>query len=302
MTLFGTRTTLSDALRQYQDLFMASRNLAPRTRKEYTHDIEHLIVFLRDNGGVGDPVAVEKKHLEAYLAFLDQRGFSGNTRRRKVASIRSFFAFLEESRIIRFSPAGKLTAPRREYRQPRVLSEAEYRRLRLACAQETRDAAIVELLLQTGIRLAELAHLSLEDIELPARVARDEGSVGNVHILGKGRKDRTVTLNWKVCRALKAYLAVRPEVADGRLFITKFGRGMSPRAIEYILAKYLREAGIPNASVHTIRHTFATHMVRKGTKLDVVRQALGHESLQTTSVYVDLARDVMDRELQMNAL
>ena len=117
-----------------------------------------------------------------------------------------------------------------------------------------------------------------------------------------GRKAR-VTLNWKACKAVKAYLAVRPvDAEDDRLFVTKFHRGMGPRAVQRVVEKYLTEAGIAGASVHSLRHTFATHQTRRGTKLDVVRQALGHESLATTSIYVGLARDVMDRELQEHAL
>jgi site-specific recombinase XerD len=174
--------------------------------------------------------------------------------------------------------------------------------LQLACAHEIRDAAIIEVLLQTGLRLSELARLGLQSFELPAKINRDQGNVGSVHIYGKGRKDRTITLNWKACKAIKAYLAIRPRVEDQRLFITKFGSGISPRAIENVVEKYLKEAGITGASVHTLRHTFGTHMAKKGTKLDVIRQAMGHESLDTTGIYVHFARDLMDKELQANAL
>ncbi len=95
---------------------------------------------------------------------------------------------------------------------------------------------------------------------------------------------------------------MRPKVDEDALFLTKFEKPLGTRSIRNIVAKYLGEAGIPGASAHALRHTFATHHVLKGTKLDVVRQALGHESLATTSVYVGLAREVMDQELQRNAL
>ena len=294
--------TFAGALAQYQVLFLASRNLATRTRREYTNDLADLIAFLEGKCFVRDPGKVEKRHLEAYLADLDRLGFTGSTRRRKVASIRSFFTLLEEDGFIPQNPARKLIPPEREHLQPRVLTQGEYKRLQSACVHETRDAAIIEVLLQTGVRLSELARLTLQAVELPAKIAGDEGNVGSVHIFGKGRKQRTITLNWKACEAIGSYLAIRPEVEDDRLFITKFGEGISPRAIQYIVEKYLEEAGIQSASVHTLRHTFAVHMVKKGTKLDIVRQALGHESLKTTSIYVDLARTVMDKELQANAL
>lgn len=158
-----------------------------------------------------------------------------------------------------------------------MLSEAEYKRLQLACAHETRDPAIIELLLQTGMRLSELARLSIGSFELPVKISRDEGHVGSVHIHGKGRKDRTITLNWKACKAIRSYLAVRPKVEDPRLFITKFGAGISPRAIEDVVAKYLKGAGVANASVHTPRHTFGTHMAKKGIKPESIRHAMGSE-------------------------
>jgi site-specific recombinase XerD len=300
-TPFTTPASLALALDQYARQFLAARNLAQRTRREYTTDISQLVDFL---GGLGidKPERVARQQLEAYLAELDRRGLSGNTRRRKVAAIRSFFAFLQDAEMIPLSPALKLIPPEREQRQPRVLSEAEYQRLQLACAHETRDAAVIELLLQTGMRLSELSRLTLADIQLPTKITRDEGNVGSVRIFGKGRKERTVTLNYKACRAIKSYLAIRPAGEDEHLFITKFGMGIGPRAIQYLLRKYMDEAAISSAGVHTLRHTFATHMVRRGTKLDVVRQALGHTSLKTTSIYVDLAREVMDKELQANAL
>ena len=295
-------TTFEDALGQYRELLLASRNLAPKTRREYTNDLTDLFAFLRSRHHIATVAKVERLHLESYLAELDARGLTGNTRRRKVASIRSLFGFLTDQGLIPVDPARRLIPPEREHLQPRVLTEGEYKRLQLACAHETRDAAVIELLLQTGMRLSELASVKLSDFDLPAKITRDEGNVGSVHVVGKGRKDRTITLNWKACKAIKAYLQARPKLDAPELFMTKFNESLGPRGIQHVVAKYLGDADIQNASVHTLRHTFATHMVRKGTKLGVVQQALGHASLETTAIYVNLAREVMDKELQANAL
>jgi site-specific recombinase XerD len=296
------KISLQEALKQYQEILLASRNLAPRTRTEYVNDLEDLIDFLETRCFLFLAHRVERSYLESYFAELDRRGFTGNTRRRKYASLRSFFGYLHESELTDHDPTQKLIPPAREHHQPRVLTESEYKRLQLAVAHETRNAAIIELLLQTGMRLSELSRLTVNDIDLPQKISREDGHVGSVHLLGKGRKDRTVTLNWKISKALRAYLSIRPMADSDRLFITKFGEGIGPRAIQNVVAKYLRDAGITRARVHTLRHTFATHMVKKGTKLDVVRQALGHESLETTSIYVELAHEQMDKELQENAL
>lgn len=164
-------------------------------------------------------------------------------------------------------------------------------------------------MLQTGLRLSEVARLRLSDIELPVKVIkpnwqiREPGSVGSARINGKGRRQRTVTLNWKVCKALKAYLALRPpDAADDAVFQTKFRRGIGPRSIELLVTKHLEEAGIRDASVHSLRHTFATHSAIKGTSLRVIQETLGHADLKTTTIYVGLAREEMDRQLQENAL
>lgn len=294
MTTQAIALTLTESLDQYQSIFLTSRNLAQRSRKEYLTDLRDLVDFLTDRSGLHRPDQVSCNHLEGYLAELDRRGLAGSSRRRNVASIRSFFGFLEDQFIIPQSPARKLIPPAREHLQPRVLTEGEYKRLLDAVRGEIRDSAIIELLRQTGTRLSELARLTLSDIALPVKISRDDGNGGSVHIPSKGRKSRTVTLNWKACRALSAYFQVRPNVEDNHIFITKFGAGISPRAIEYLVAKYLKDAGIHTASILTLRHTFATHMVKRGTKLDVVRQALGHSDLKATSIYVLLAREVMD--------
>jgi integrase/recombinase XerC len=295
-------TSLPEALTLYESEYLSARNLAYRSRQEYLNDLKDLLSFLTNGQRITDPSLVTKQHLDRYLSELDRRGFAGSTRRRKVASIRSFFGFLQDAGAIQLSPALKLIPPERERPEPRVLTEGEYKRLLETVRGDIRDLAIIELVLQTGLRLSEVARLHVNHIDLPAKISKEPGFVGSVTVLGKGRKQRSVTLNYKACRAIKNYLALRPDSEDTHLFLTKYRKGISPRSIEKLLTKHLKEAGIPNASVHTLRHTFATHNVRRGTKLEVVRQALGHESLETTSIYVHLAREMMDKELQENAL
>jgi integrase/recombinase XerC len=295
-----TVNTLADALALYEASFLAARNFAHATRVKYTSDLTDLIRFLTEELGLTRPEHVERRHLERYLAELDRRHLKGSSRRRKVSSIRSFFTFLEQDGLIPLSPAAKLIPPERERYQPRVLTEVEYKRLMAAVHGEIRDEAIIELLLQTGMRLSELSRLTIADVELPAKIDREH--TGAAHISGKGRKERVVTLNYKACRAIRNYLAVRPKIDEEALFLTKFGLPIGPRSIENVITKYAVVAGIPEASPHALRHTFATHHVRKGTSLASVRAALGHESLATTSLYVGLAREQMDLELQKNAL
>jgi integrase/recombinase XerC len=297
-----TDLALRDALEAYQSIYMPSRNFAERTRREYLHDLEDLVGFL-EKSGLKHSGEVGERHLEAYQAELDRRGYAGSTRRRKTASLRSLLAFLKRGDHVHNNIAEALSLPKAEQKQPRVLSEREYKDLLRACAHQTRDAAIIELLLQTGIRLSELSRLTLQDIELPARIQRNPGTVGVLHVrAGKGRRDRYVALNYKASRALKAYLKIRPGIEGDGLFVSKFRKPLGPRAFQNIVKKYLDEAGIEDASVHTLRHTFATHHVAKGTSLRTVQEALGHQDLKATSAYVSLAREVMNKELQEHAL
>ena len=191
--------------------------------------------------------------------------------------------------------------PALERTERRYLTVPEYERLRRAVRHEPRDAAIVELLLQTGLGLSEVARLRLTDIELPHRKDAAE-SVGSVRVW-RGRQHRMVTLNSKICEALRGYLLVRPaDAGDDVVFQSKLRRGMGERSIEDVVSKYLKAAGIWGASVRSLRHTFATHSVKRGTSVKVVQKVLGHASRKTTSVYVELAREEMDRQLQENAL
>jgi site-specific recombinase XerD len=290
------------ALKEYQEIYLASRNLSVNTRREYTTDISQLLVFLASKG-ISEPQSIGLIDLEAFLAELDKRCLTGTTRRRKTSSIKSFFGFLEQDEYVKRDISKRLIPPRREYRNPRVLTQSEYQRLQLAVANEPRDAAIIELLLQTGIRLSELARLTIGDIELPVKLTKDGNGVGSLIIQeGKGRKGRILALNHKACKALKSWLKIRPEIQAGALFVSKFRRQISQGGYQWLIKKYLKEAGITNAHVHTLRHTFGTHMVKNGANLRTVQEMLGHNDLKTTSIYVSLAREQMNKDVQNFAL
>ena len=296
--------TLEEALVLYRMEFLSARNFTELTRITYMRDLREVIDYLTTTGHLHQPGQVSRLHLEAFLAALDRRQLSGNYRRRKVAAIRSFFAFCTDRGFSQTNSTLKLIPPEREHKEPRYLSETEYKRLTDAVRFHPRDAAIIEVLLQTGMRLSEICRLRTLDVQLPekARITADPGNIGQVTIAGKGRKQRTVTLNWKACQALKAYYAVRPDSPYPEIFITKYQRPIGPRSVEKVVGKYLDQAGIEGATVHTMRHTFATAHVRKKTDLKVVQTALGHANIATTSRYVGLVREEMNKQLQENAL
>jgi site-specific recombinase XerD len=273
--------TLNQCLTDFEKLEMAALNLADNTRQAYRRDLEDLFRFLSEQG-IDRVDQVSLQHLKSYQAELDRRGYKASTRARKTYAIKTFFKFLHHQEVTEIDVASRLTPPRREKQEPRFLSE--------------------EVLLQTGIRLAEVAALTLDDVQIPKRITQDRDNTGMIRVTRKGGNIQQVPLNYKACQALAAYIEVRPVVDHQSLWVTKFKTPMSRRAIQYQVKKYLDEAGIKGATVHTIRHTFATHHVARGTDLKTVQETIGHASLATTSVYVSLAKEAQRQALQENAL
>ena len=294
---------LPDLLAEFVGTYLPARNMAPLTRKTYGELVGRLVAWLGEHG-ILTPRQVELRTLNAYLAHLDGQRLAGSTRRKYVYGIKLFFRFLEAHGHAAGNVTTCLIPPALESKEPRVLTMAEYRRLREVVRDQTRDAAIVEVLLQTGIRLGELARLRLDDISVPQRIGVAADAAGSLSVRqGKGRKDRTVTLNHRACEALAAYLQVRPGATLFReVFLTKHRKPMKPRAYQAMLERSFAKAGIERAHPHTLRHTFGTHMVKAGANLRSVQEMMGHSDLKTTSRYVSLARTQMDKEMQTHAL
>ncbi len=297
----GAVETLAQAVVLFERVGMPARNLSLRTRTEYSNDLADVVAYL-ERGGITKLAKISLHHLTGYQAEMDRRGYKSTTRNRKTYAIKSFFQFLHTQGIIRDNIARRLIPPRANRPEPRFLSEAEYQRLLRTCCHHPRDAAIIEVFLQTGMRLSELARLTLDDIELPNRISRDPDNTGSVRVTRKRGKTDTIPLNYKACQALVAWLNVRPRITADALFVTKFRGPMGMRAIQKVVEKYVAEAGIRHASVHTLRHTMAAHHAARGTALKTIQDTLGHESLTTTTIYLALAKKTQRKALQEHAL
>lgn len=301
MTEIGGVETFTQGLALFETVGMPARNLAARTREEYKNDLEDLIAFLGERG-ITKLTVVGLQDLEGYQAEMDRRGYKPSTRKRKTYAIKTFFKFLKRHGVMSDNVASELIPPRLQKREPRFLSKDEYQRLQLACRHKPRDAAMIEVLLQTGMRLSELSRLKLSDVEIPKRITRDPDNVGTVRVTRKGGKIDTISLNYKACKAIDTWLKVRPKVDHDALFVTKFKKPMGPRAIQRMVKKYMEEAEIRGASVHTLRHTMATHHIAQGTDPKTIQETLGHESLETTTIYIALAKKAQRKALQDHAL
>lgn len=288
----------ASAVEEYMRGYIASRNLAERSREEYQTDVVQFLEFVQERG-LQQVNEVQPGDIKAYLAEMDGQELRSSSRRRKLTVIRTFFAWLKEVGDIARDPAQAVKLPQRADPKPRVLSQPEYRRL-LNSVRLPRDRAIIQLILQTGVLLSELHRLNLSDLNLPDEVAPD--SLGTMQIRGSGSRDRVVVLNAKACTALEAWLSIRPVAGTDAVLVSKRLGRLSERQIQNVVGKYLALAGIEGASVHSLRHTFAVHHLAQGTSTDIVQEVLGHESGESTKVYVPLAKRKQAEYLQRNAL
>jgi site-specific recombinase XerD len=297
--------TLEEGLEIFQNEYMPARGYATKTRVDYTRDLQSLISFLHGrNAMTWEEVTL--RDLNAFLADLDRKGIKPASRNRKADVFKTFFKFLRQLGAIRENTAAALIPPGVPEREKRFLNEEEFQAL-LAQVNNTRDRAIIVTFLQTGTRLSELSGLTIYDVELPRRITRNPEDVGFIRIKRKGGKEVSVPLNWKACKALQTHIKEQEARSKDQdqstaLFQNKFGGPLSARAIEQLVKKYLDKAKIKNASVHTLRHTMATHYVAKGGDLRSVQAMLGHESLTTTEQYVTLAKKAQRKMVQDLAL
>lgn len=273
--------------------WLEGKNCSSNTVRAYRADLRGLFDFL----GPTPPETVTLADLERYLGTLAAT-HTGTTRARKAHTFHAFFGWLAR-RTKQPSPAGELELPKKEEREAAVLTEHQYRAVRDVVREDPRASAIVEVLLQTGIRVGELVVVLKTDVtwSTPDTVA------GLLVRQGKGKKDRWVVLNSTAERALQRYLKTRRRRDPSpHLFVTRTGRPMDPRGVRYLVAKTFRLARIQQGSVHTLRHTFGTHQIQKGTDVIVVQHQMGHASLTTTQKYVHLVRRLQEEQIEANAL
>jgi len=261
--------------------YLESRRRARATIVAYGKDIEQVTTFLT-NMGKKTIDEISRDELEAFLKKLASDKYTPKSVSRKINSIKTFFRFLKASGAVTMDPAIEIAHPKYEVKPPRILSKIEYRALRDACRGDVRMYAIVELFLQTGIRIGELAALIVGD-------AKDT----ELHISAQeGHAERNVPLNKAAKEALDRYVAVRSANAQSKaLFITKTGRPLLIRNIRTAIDRYFRIAGIEGAKVNDLRHTFIAHHLMAGTSITTLSKLVGHKRLSTTERYLELIKD-----------
>jgi integrase/recombinase XerC len=233
---------------------------------------------------------VDYRTLRRYLGHLKQEGYERSTIARRMATLRTYFRFLSRERMVTGNPTVGLKSPKLTRKLPNFLDWEELQLL-LSTPDESplglRDRALLELLYATGMRVSEIAELSIRQLNW------DEAEI---RVVGKGTKERMVLMSEPAMRHLRRYLdAARPllkPVATDRLFLNRRGQPLTSRSIDRMLKLHARNAGITKPiSPHTLRHTFATHLLEGGADLRVVQELLGHASLSTTQIYTHVSQD-----------
>ena len=257
---------------------LASQGRASATILAYSKDIEQLANFV-EKSGKANLSEVTKEDIDAFKESLSAQNYTTKSISRKINSIKSFFSYVQVNGAISENPATNVTHPKYDIKPPRILNKIEYRALRDACREDLRMAAIVELLLQTGMRISELANLKIGDIDL----------TGNQITIRayESHPERVIPLNQPVKESLARYMETRPKSGNTYVFITKTGNAFLIRNIRSNLDRYFHIAGIENAKVNDLRHTFIAQQLTSGSPLVYISKLVGHKRLSTTEKYLE---------------
>jgi integrase/recombinase XerC len=278
---------MDEALADFLRHLSLERNASAHTVKSYREDLTQALTFFREGLPipVTEPPRLTARHLRAYLAWLSEQGYARATVARRLAAVRSWCRFLCRRGVLTANPADGLRGPRRDKPLPHFLGEDDVARLLQAPPLDgplgLRDRAILEVLYSAGLRVSELTGLDVGDLGL------DDGTA---LVRGKGKRERLALLGSAAVRAVRDWLVGRDAVArpKGRdaVFLNKNGTRLTSRSVGRLLEKYLAQAGLdPRTSPHTLRHSFATHLLDRGADVRSVQELLGHKSLGTTQIY-----------------
>ena len=280
------------AIKRFLRYLQIERNSSELTIKSYREDLTTLAEFLGESlGSIPRPDQIKPLDLRTYVAALHEAGYAKSSVARKLASLRSFFRFCQREKLCDSNPAQPLRNPRRERKLPHFLTTNEIGRLLKAPPKDdpmgVRDCAILETLYSAGLRVSELVGINKLDLDL---------SGGLVQVRGKGKKERLAPLGSFAVRSLKrwfrhhSFKGPESQAKNPPVFLNKFGKRITTRSIGRMLEKYLKLTGLDlQTSPHTLRHSFATHLLDAGADIRSVQELLGHKSLVTTQIYTHVS-------------
>lgn len=281
---------LNDYLDKFVD-FLKSAKKASATVIAYKKDIAQLIEYVKKQGrsNIKD---ITVDDLNNFLALLHTQNYTPKSISRKINSIKTFYRFLAQNKFIENNVSSSIVHPKFDSKAPRILSRMEYRALRDAAREDIRISAVIELLLQTGMRIGELAALQLSSVtDHFTKIPQFEGHA-----------EREVPLNKSAKLALDHYLETRPKVQSDALFITKTGRPLLIRNIRTAIDRYFKIAGIQGAKVNDLRHTFIAHHLAAGASPVLISKLVGHKRISTTEKYLEFIKDLPAEKVKLEEL
>jgi integrase/recombinase XerC len=280
---------MNQALAGYLRHLSLEKNSSELTVKSYREDLTQSINFLRGHTALANlsPKQVTTRHVRAFIAWLTEQNYSRATIARRIASLRSLYRYLQRQQKVDRDPTDGLKGPKLDQNLPHFLSQEDIDKLLNAPQGETlmclRDRAILETLYSAGLRVSELVALNQEYLDL---------NDGTAVVRGKGKKERIALLGPQALKAVEAYLHERKlqkslKVKENpAIFLNKNGTRLTTRSVGRLLEKYIKLAGMDSRTTpHTLRHTFATHLLDAGADIRGVQELLGHSSLGTTQIY-----------------
>ena len=277
-----------DLMSRFRDHLVAERGLAPLTVRNYLSDTAPLSEFMaeREIESFGD---LDRRQARAYLAWLHQVGYARASVSRKLSALRSLFKWMNRMGMVDHDPLPARGAFKLDSRLPRFLSQSEVEKLVTSpdpsSEKRIRDRALLELVYAAGLRVSEVGSLNLDSVNMETRELR---------VTGKGSNDRVTLIGESARDAIRVYLsgvrsAVGSAESEDALFVNRYGGRLSERSIQKIVREYATRAGLGSqVHTHTLRHTFATHMLEGGADLRVVQELLGHSSPATTQIYTHI--------------
>lgn len=263
--------------------YLENEDRARSTILAYGKDVEQMLGHIQSEHDKTHVHHIETEDIKSFLQALEEQDYTKKSISRKINSIKTFFRFLKIQDYVTEDPAAPISHPKFTTPPPRILSETEYRALRDAARGDTRTFAIIELLLQTGIRIGELANIRLPHLSIDS-----EEISGTLHIPeSRTTKQRDIPLNQAVVKAVIDYLNERPDTDTAHLFVTRTGNPLLVRNIRASIDRYSEKAGIENAKVNDLRHTWIAHHLKRGASIMTVSKLAGHKRLATTEKYLE---------------
>lgn len=282
---------MEDLLKDFLEYLLVERSLSKNTIMAYQSDLKRYIEYLKSQD-IFSPANSNKITIQSFLLYLKKRDLSAVSISRSLVAIKVFYKYLLQRGVLKENPAGYLGSPKLWKVLPETLSVKEVETLLKGAGHNDcmglRDKACLELLYATGMRVSEVACLKVEDVNF---------DIGFVRCKGKGSKERIIPFGSKARDSLLIYLKeARPELQigysdEGALFLSRLGKGMSRQSIWKLIQRNARKSGISKRiTPHTLRHSFATHMLEGGAELRVIQEMLGHSDISTTQVYTHLTK------------